>query len=270
MMNEVFNFRRFGKYFAYDLDNAKNNYGLSLVVIACIPLIALFVTESFSLIWGNGLKPTPTFQRVGCFIIACAIVVLSFPAKAYGSVTERRCGSEWILIPASSFEKFLSMVLMTCVVLPILFLLSYFLVDSLLCLVFPGYGDNLMFMTSSFLADLRDELSLDGEEMTVANNLSIWLYWCVSILTWTLGAVVFRKAKIAKTILCIMAFGFILTMAASAVGCFIGWDNISDWLMSINNVSGVKALNITNYAYHSICLIALLLLTFFRVKTIKH
>ena len=38
-MNNIFDIKRFGQYFLYDLRRAWNNYGLSLLLMGLIPII---------------------------------------------------------------------------------------------------------------------------------------------------------------------------------------------------------------------------------------
>ena len=54
-MNNVFDFKRFGNYFLYDLRRAKNNYAISLLVIGLLPVALYIITQFFSLITGNGV-----------------------------------------------------------------------------------------------------------------------------------------------------------------------------------------------------------------------
>ena len=42
--NDIFNFRRFGKYFSSDFKTCRANYGLSLIVITILIQVGLYVT----------------------------------------------------------------------------------------------------------------------------------------------------------------------------------------------------------------------------------
>ena len=54
-MNNTFNFGRFSKVFAYDLHKSVQNYGLSFIVLALLPLLTplLYGLMSlfFSFVW---------------------------------------------------------------------------------------------------------------------------------------------------------------------------------------------------------------------------
>ena len=48
-MNNIFDIKRFGQYFLYDLRRAWNNYGLSLLLMGLIPIILYVVYQLISL-----------------------------------------------------------------------------------------------------------------------------------------------------------------------------------------------------------------------------
>ena len=51
MKNDIFNFRRFGKYFATDIRTCRANYGLSLLTISLIvPTVLYVVLTAFNLL----------------------------------------------------------------------------------------------------------------------------------------------------------------------------------------------------------------------------
>ena len=51
--NDIFNFQRFGKYFASDLRTCAANYGLSLLVLAILtPIATELIAGGFNLILG--------------------------------------------------------------------------------------------------------------------------------------------------------------------------------------------------------------------------
>jgi len=55
MKNDIFNFRRFGKYFSTDFRTCCANYGLSLLTISLLSPVALyFITAAFNMMLGNG------------------------------------------------------------------------------------------------------------------------------------------------------------------------------------------------------------------------
>ena len=75
-MNNVFDFKRFGNYFLYDLRRAKNNYAISLLVIGLLPVALYIITQFFSLITGNGVAELNDAAKFASICAGIAIVML--------------------------------------------------------------------------------------------------------------------------------------------------------------------------------------------------
>ena len=50
-MNNIFNFNRFGRYFSYELRNARNSYGMTMAVVGLLPAILLGIFALLTLIF---------------------------------------------------------------------------------------------------------------------------------------------------------------------------------------------------------------------------
>lgn len=269
-MNNTFDINRFGKYFKYDLFNAKNQFGLSLLILGFTPVIVFVFTQLFSVLflseWAGNVVPA----RVLAIICAVFCTILVFPSKAYGKLTEKKAGSDWILLPASVFEKWLSMIIISVIVLPICLFSLLIVSDTLLALCFPvQYGSTIF---SSDAINLF-ALSIPGEDSISFNASGIIFFdWCNNILAFTLGAIVFKKSKVGKTILCLFLFGCIIGAASTAIlgTTRLGSDDLvrlfSDWTIT----DAFRAINIF---INSVYVITLALLSggmYYRMKTIKH
>ena len=88
-MNNVFDFKRFGNYFLYDLRRTRNNYGISLLLMGLMPVAFFLVYQFISLISGNGLTPMPDELQVIALFVSIVVVILGAGAKIYGSITEK-------------------------------------------------------------------------------------------------------------------------------------------------------------------------------------
>ena len=280
-MNNVFDFKRFGKYFAYDLNNAWSNFGVSALVIGLLPLIMLIFSVVFELLLKGETAPMPLQVKFVLFSVAFFVVILSAPVKLYGRLTERRVGSDWLMIPASSFEKFLSMALMLCVVLPVAVFGLFAVCDLLLGWLFPVYGGSMVKEIATNLPSMSDmAMTFNGVPATGFTKGGIaaifFLTWCASILPFGLGAICFKKGKAAKTILCIFALEMVLSILLVLifkVGFSSGFD--FEQLMSRlgETATSEKAQFWSNFFLNLNYLIVvggLLTALFFRVKTIKH
>ena len=266
-MNNVFDFKRFGNYFLYDLRRAKNNYAISLLVIGLLPVALFIITQFFSLITGNGVTELSDVPKIVAIFAGIAIVMLSAGARIYGSITEKRAGSDYLMLPASTLEKWLSMVLITCLVLPVILFALLFATDSLMGLVFPtAYGDRI------FQIGLGQELTemLNSEGIYFNFPAVIILNWCENILIFVLGAVCFKKAKVAKTLLCLAIVGMVFSTLLVAV---LGTSSIDpDWFTE-HFASPEKAINAFNLflnIFYIVVLCGLLGGLYYRLRTLKH
>ena len=268
-MNNVFNLKRFGKYYSYDFNNAAGNYGVSALVIGLLPLILLVFYVIFSLVFTGNVEPLPLPLKLTLFGIVLLVVILSAPAKLYGRLTERKAGTDWLMIPASSFEKFLSMAVMLCIVLPVVVFGLFAACDLLLGALVPAYGESMISL-------LKENISLASEmswavTTTGGSIMSVWGGWCASVLAFGLGAICFKKGKAAKTILCIFALEVLLSLLAVII--FKGMDLgqvLPDFFESMNSDKAQFWANFALNAFYLVTIGGLLAAIFFRVKTIKH
>ena len=145
MKKDIFNFRRFGKYFSTDIRTCSANYGLSLLTISILsPVVLYFITAAFNLMLGNGWNGPDMGLRVFVFIVAMICMVVTMPVKCYGRITEKQYGSFWLTLPASRLEKFASMILMTCIIVPVSGALLYLGLDAAICALDSTCGQNMV------------------------------------------------------------------------------------------------------------------------------
>lgn len=269
-MNNIFDIKRFGNYLLYDLRRAKNNYGYSMLVLGLMPFIMFGITEFFSMISGNGVIEFADPLKFVAVAVASIVIMLSFSAKVYGYVTEKRAGSDFLMLPASTLEKWISMLLITCVAAPVVMYLLLFLSDGALSLFFPNvYGSSIVKM--DFMKGVIEGLTSLREEGIYVNFFALFaLDWIVNILTFTLGAICFKKAKVAKTLLCVFVLGMIFS---AMFAIFLGNGSLDvDWLLSHFNTPdhAVSAINTTMNITIITQLVILLGGTYYRLRSIKH
>lgn len=152
-MNNNFNFGRFGKYFVYDLKRQWKNIGMLVLTFALSPVIfymlymffaALFDGGLMKLFSGMSIEGPSIWVRFGMAAVMISIFVMLFPSRAYGEITNKAKGSEWLMLPASRLEKYMSMMLVTLLVIPIMYIVVYLLSDGLVCLFDKSCGGTLM------------------------------------------------------------------------------------------------------------------------------
>ena len=166
------------------------------------------------------------------------------------------------LIPVSRFEKWLSMVLIVCVVVPVILFALIFGSDTLMATLFPNtYGESLISQLSIAVKGIMDE-----ESITVNLPAILWLNWCESILIFTVGAVCFKKSKVAKTLLCLIAFSFLLS---SLLILFTGHTHITiDFLSGPDDTE--RMFNWFLNICYTVIIGGLLGGLYYRIRTLKH
>ncbi|MCD8313074.1 MAG: hypothetical protein LUC24_02840 [Bacteroidales bacterium] len=254
-MNEIFNFRRFGKCLASDLVRGASKYGITLLILSFLEVLVFLFMHILMLIFnrnGNGLEIADAVVNVNAFpvdmvfFIAVTILVLGMPTSLYGHVTNRHAGADYLMVPASSLEKFLSMIIVCAIIFPAVFLGIFLGTDALLGVIDSHYNS----LWNGFL--LRDL------------NVPIWLMILSlfsSVVTYLLGAIWFRRHKIIYTLLILLAIGIVAGIAIAELA--INTD-IFDGLTDVN-INSFKV-NWTGFAWAAIALV----LCYFRIRKIQH
>lgn len=261
-MKNLFDFRRFGKYLMFDLHNFKNNYLFSLVMVGLIPIISYIFYLVGAFVFNDGVLDNFMPGRVMAFGLAFAITFMTAPIKLYGRLTEKKEGSNWLLIPASGLEKFLSMLVITCLVLPAGLIVLLQCSDLLMSLIAPqGYGKFILSYFDGSQLKIGDEISALSINWPVVSILN----WCESILIFTLGAIFFKKGKVGKTILCSFAVGIVLGTVFTRI---IPFDSC-DW-SNMSLIGFSDTLNVFSSISYAIMFILLLTGLYCRIRTLKH
>ena len=288
-MNEVFNIKRFGKYLASDAKGCAANYGLSMLLISQMGLIIYAGTVIMGLLFNGEWSGPELGFRFTVFAFSALALMVTMPVKCYGRITEKRFGSEWLMVPVSGFEKFLSMTVMTVFVMPLAVCGVYLGLDAILCALDPTCGNGL-FSSFKGMIDKFVEISIASDsDMTQYTALAEfvrqvscpWLYVDDIIgmfLVFITGAVIFKKSKTVKTILAYigicLALGMIATpFASSAFQSFASQSFTIDTPEAINalfNHAIFKHAALFDTINDTLVNIALLTIIYFRIKTLKH
>lgn len=267
-MSNVFNFKRFVKYLRHDLVSAWQNAGISVVVIACMPVWFFAIYELFSVVFGHGFADMSVYAGIAAYLVSFVLAIIFLPVQIYGNITDKRPGSNWLLVPASAFEKFLSMLLVLCVALPVSWLAVIALTDVLLPLTGLYNGPAVSKIFSS-LDNLIAQFHSENRDFALGGPYGVYLNWCADILTFALGAIFFRKNKIVYTFLSIMGIGIAISVVAGIFFSNCGFD-LNFGPEDINEDSIMRWLNICVYAVYAVEFALLDLGLFFRIKTLKH
>ncbi len=286
MKKDIFNFRRFGKYFASDAKTCTANYGLSLITLSILSFLALYVfCIAFNLLFGNGWDGPDTGLRFFVFAVVMISIVITMPVKCYGKLTEKQYGSQWLMVPASKLEKFASMLIFSCIIVPVMGALLYLSLDALICAVDHTCGGSLI----SWIMQLETEMggliadgtvsSYSGMENFIDQLKSPWLYiddlFGMS-LPFLLGAMMFKNGKTVKTFLALAAIGILTSIVASSLSA----DYIEILLLSNNmdaanietifDIPLMKHIALYDTISDTVVNCAFLIGIYFRIKTLKH
>lgn len=291
---DIFNFNRFGKYFVSDLRTCAANYGLSLLTLAVLTPLALeCITGVFNMILGLTWEGAGIGMRAGTFGVAMFCMIVTMPSKCYGRLTDKQYGSFWLMLPASRLEKFISMMLICCIVAPFISICMYLGIDAVLCAIDHTCGENIIAGALNMMDEFTTfKMNLGGTDIEISEEYIMmyenaskfidqvtnpWLYvdelLCAS-LPFVLGAICFKKGKIVKTFLALTA----LSTAASMLATPIMMGYMSD-LMTASKDEVMKMMFESGF-YNSLIWIDIVgdfilyggmtVAVWFRLKTLKH
>ncbi len=294
MKNDIFNFSRFGKYFASDIRTCRSNFGLSLLTIALLfPVATYFITTVFNFVINSVWDGPDMGLRVFVFVVALLCMIITMPVKCYGRITEKQYGSSWLMLPASRLEKFVSMFLLTCIIVPVAGIVLYLGMDALICALDHTCGKNLIAGGMELIRGMGDLQSLTmnfvDENVTIEDAAVVqeilkqvsspWLYIdeiFAMTLPFLLGAVFFKSGKTVKTFLALFAISTAISIAATPL--------MTNWAMNIANDMNddpmavlelfrngfFKHLVLIDIISDTVSNLALMAGIWFRIKTLKH
>ena len=220
-MNESFNFSRFWTYFKYDLKQMWRNHSKAAILIGGASAIFYVLWLLFSLVFAQRWTTPPIEARVVVLILAFAILEL-YQVRTYGYLTEKKAGSSWLMVPASKTEKFVSMLLVTIIVIPLLFFAVYFLIDGFLSLVDPTYGTALFAGAFEAYNELMTGLSELSSGIPMELNTSNLLFPSIisvfcNFLYFLLCGICFKKNKLVGAIAILFGLSLLLSLLTGLV-----------------------------------------------------
>lgn len=275
-MDNTFKISRFGKYFAYDLKRQWKNIGMLMLIFSLFPIIFYMIYMFFAAMFDGGLMKIfigleidgpAGGTRFGVFAVTSTIFVMLFPSRAYGEITNKAKGSEWLMLPASRLEKFTSMMLISLVVIPLVYVVVYFLSDAFVCLLDKSCGDSLM--------SFRINKEIGSSDFVIPAN-GFWILASSIVgnaIVFLLGGLIFKKWKVVGTVLVLFALQMVFSGLLSA---FITnadldwWGNwFADW-----TIRHADSIDIWLNAFINLWLLLILAIcgtwSWFRIKRLQH
>lgn len=277
-MNNTFSFKRFWRFFLYDIRRWATSYGPSFLIMSLMPLVLYAITMTFSLVFTQEAAHPVIIARAIVLAVTASLLFITYPSHVYGFVTDKKAGGAYLMIPASRLEKFASMMLNVLVVVPAVFFAIYLSTDALLCLIDPNCGNTLLMSAGEsikYLCSFGGDLE-DSQQLISFNFFYMYLSFGISILYFLLGAVMFKKHKILYPILILIGLNMLMSLVTGgliSLGIFNGFD-FEKWVFSIVNAdkigSMVTLFNAISGLVNIVAIAGLGTAIYFRLKSIKH
>ncbi len=260
-MNNIFSFKRFGLLFTKEIKEYFQKFGTFTLAILCAYILYWF----FTLIQGG----TQSFiaNRIPVIFIFIFAYIFLIPFHLYGESNHPNRGINYALLPASTCEKYCSMLLCTTIICPLVFSFVMLGLDTLLSLLSMGK----VFTGNVFSTNIFDWKFLGKYVMMLLfQSLSIY------------GNLLFKKHKISRTFLCLIGVLTVL-MTISIITLLSIYPDGQTLLINNNKLmfgdstlfeNWVQSANVIAQIFKYLCLIGipvlLYVLSFFRLKNLQY
>ncbi len=259
-MNNTFEWSRFCKVVRKDFSNIWQNAGTSLLIITLLPILAWLLWWALS-----GIEEMPAIvpEVRWCFIAGSVMLAaIVSPSRMYRTANLQKEGIYFAMLPASKLEKYLSMLLFTIVVCPLLCFLGGMVLDYFLTLLPFGPYSKWLWQTD-YLADALDGYralvagkfpDVTQDTMLLVQVLTPWkvvLYALLCHLSYVslflFTNTIFKKHKVLQTLLWTWLISFVLNIILTPV---MGAMMLSgNWLQEfLEAADPVRSLNIAYWA----------------------
>ena len=269
-MNEVFDIKRLGRLIKYEVINYIPNFFKSLLIFASV-IAAVWI---FSLTVDFNVCP---HSRAGLVNALFVLAIALSPFIVYKDMNDRKKGYIYAMIPASTLEKLLSMIVLCVVIVPLLAYAVLTATDLLLWLLSKaGIGPFLhMEFYNPFTA-----VKLVDDEYLLPHIYPVFdsIIYFVNLIAYTIMFnTIFRKNKVLKTILFNMAMSFafvILTAVVVNVTTPEFWEDmfegVVEWLDEKTDVELFGYMMTTVRCLTILMSMAFLSITYFRIKKVNY
>ena len=222
MDNQFFNGKRFWKVFSKELNEYTKLFGLSfLCFMGCSILIWLL----------DVLIPSPLPTTVSSRMITLSFVAIlaaiSVPSKCYGHITSKSKGLTYALLPASAFEKTLSMFCISSVFSILIIFAGLLVGDMLMHIITPYVYPGLIFAQPNIFLTLFS---------FIFSALNVQAFF-------VLGNMLFKKQKMSKTFGCLIGLGIFFSLIMFFVVNLIGMETILQFMESHMDMGSLDNMN---------------------------
>jgi hypothetical protein len=282
-MNNTLEFNRLGKVIKHDGASFAQNLGLTLIILWSIPVV-IWLFSSLT----PGHDHIDSFSRISIIGTLGTILLIMAPARLYKYCNDSRQGIGYAMLPASSLEKFISMVFYCVIVAPIIYLAGALAIDSILSVLgrpYEGFAIADYFDNLSQLRDaLRQKMMMGDEDYIIlASCLSPTVIILSRILStlamssvFMFGNMVFKKRKTGKMIgILILLFIIIMIIMVNYVANheeqiarWFGYMNEENTAYIITRV--IRTMINVSLIFSAVVSVVMLWLTYYKIKTQKY
>jgi hypothetical protein len=243
-----------------DFSNIWQNAGTSLLIITLLPILAWLLWWALS-----GIEEMPAIapEVRWCFIAGSVLLAaMVSPSRMYRTANLQKEGIYFAMLPASKLEKYLSMLLFTIVVCPLLCFLGGMVLDYFLTLLPFGPYYKWLWQTD-YLADTLDgyRALASGTFPNADENMMLFvqsftpgkavLYGLVAYLSnvalFLFTTTIFKKHKVLQTLLWTWLISFVLNLILTPImgAMMISGNWVEEFLESADPI---RSMNIAYWA----------------------
>ena len=275
-MNNTFNITRFKNLLVKDGKMYFRNFGTGLIVFCSLNAILWILNLIFD-------TQTEAMFRYSLLGLWATLAMMLAPSRVYGRANLSNEGVSFAMLPVSSLEKFLSMLLYCAIVTPAIVFFGGYLIDTLLSLFpFGGFNSPMPLFTFNEVGSMINDnkgllrtgdLGIDTDALFPIVIMRISFY--VGIIQWAaifmLGNMLFKKHKTGKTFACYLGIGFLLSTILGVI-INVNEDRIEQWAMKAKDYSVDQIVHV----FHNwmigglvVSIVITILLLFFTYRKIK-
>lgn len=202
-MNQLFSFKRFSLLVSKHWADNKKRYTLSVLAFIGL-LITWFV---LTILTGFEIVPMGREVQTITFFFLLFAVGSFYASQYFNELGSRPKAMNFLLVPASAFEKLLCSLLYTALLFLVVFITSFYIVDLLMVNIANALPVNAQSNEKAAVVNVFDMLLIPFNKDTTFN----FLFFFLSIQSaFLLGSVYFEKYSFIKTIISGFAIGFII------------------------------------------------------------
>lgn len=226
-MNNTFDIKRLGLLLQKDLGEYYFRFKSKIATIFIVYAGIMLYTWVSGLIFGESVMDMGT--RLFIITLLTIVATISAPSVLYGHINHKLRGIDYAMLPASSLEKFFTMILMTTIFTPILCTFSLLTIDTILSFL----PLNSEVVANIFTFDLSTlSLFRDMNNLMPSTSVGFWVNDSISELIilssiFLLGNIIFKRSKISRTILTIILWMILIIVAISVIKAIYTSDSAS-------------------------------------------